>query len=63
MYKEAADIYAEHGMFEPAARNYLKASMWSKAGKYFEVVKKYNDAALAYKDGGLYDDAFKFILR
>jgi hypothetical protein len=43
-------------MFESAARSYLKAKMWHKAGEYFEKAKKYDDAALAYKDGFLKDN-------
>jgi hypothetical protein len=58
MYEEAGDVYAEHNMFESAARSYLKANMWRKAGEYFEKVKKYDDAALAYKDGSLKNSLF-----
>ncbi|RIA97761.1 hypothetical protein C1645_228045 [Glomus cerebriforme] len=62
MYKEAGEIYAEHKMFEDAARCYRKIKMWYKAGKYFEEAKKYDDAALAYKDGRLYEIAADLIL-
>ncbi|CAB4422241.1 unnamed protein product [Rhizophagus irregularis] len=58
MYKEAGDIYVENNMFESAARSYLEANMWHEAGGYFEKAKKYDDAALAYKDGFLKDSLF-----
>ncbi|POG66200.1 hypothetical protein GLOIN_2v1659202, partial [Rhizophagus irregularis DAOM 181602=DAOM 197198] len=68
MYKEAGDVYVEHNMFESAARSYLKANLWHKACEYFEKAKKYDDAALAYKDGFLkdslfYEIAIKFMLK
>ncbi|PKY58174.1 P-loop containing nucleoside triphosphate hydrolase protein [Rhizophagus irregularis] len=68
MYKEAGDVYVEHNMFESAARSYLKANLWHKAYEYFEKAKKYDDAALAYKDGFLkdslfYEIAIKFMLK
>jgi hypothetical protein len=64
MYKEAGDVYAKHGMFEFAARNYVKANnMWYEAGECFEKAKKYDDAAIAFKDGRFYEIAADFILK
>lgn len=63
MYKDAGDVFAEYDMFESAARNYLKARKWAKAGDNFEKAEKYDDAALAYKDGRLYKPAADFILK
>ncbi|RIA86623.1 hypothetical protein C1645_325835 [Glomus cerebriforme] len=61
MYDEAGNVYAEWKMFEPAAHCYRKAKIWHKSGKYFEKVKKYRDAALAYLDGGYYEIAVNLI--
>lgn len=68
MYKEAGDVYAEHNMFESAARSYLNANMWNEANEYFEKANKYDDAALACKDGflensRLYEFTTNFILK
>jgi hypothetical protein len=63
MHKEAGDIYVEHKKFKLAAHCYLKAKMYLKAGKYFEKVEMYDDAAFVYRDGHLYKIAANFILR
>jgi len=55
MYKEAGDVYVKWNMFEPAARCYNKANMWSEAGKYFVMAKNYTDAVVAYKNDNRYE--------
>ena len=63
MDEKAGEVYVRWGMYEDAAHCYLKAKVYDKAGENFELVSKYTDAVVAYKDGGFYEKVIDLIQR